>query len=64
MTAHLPRGRAPDRTPASPRHDPMGVGDELLRFCAKRGRIVAYRPLANVAWISTETGARGCGLGS
>jgi hypothetical protein len=44
-------------------HDPMELEDSMTKFCAKCGRILAYRAARNIPWISTVAESRGCDWG-
>jgi hypothetical protein len=59
----MERAREPTKTPGDHKHDPMEGPDAMTRFCAKCGRILAYRAVRNVPWISTEAENRGCDWG-
>ena len=59
----MERRREPNRTPPARTHNPMGLEDGMTKFCAKRGRILAYRAARNATWIATEAGTRGCDWG-
>jgi hypothetical protein len=59
----MERAREPTKMPGDHKHDAMEGPDGMTRFCAKCGRIRAYRAVRNVAWISTEAGNRGCDWG-
>jgi hypothetical protein len=59
----MDRSREPARTPAANIHAPMDLEDGMTKFCAKCGRILAYRAARNLPWISTESGKGGCDWG-
>jgi hypothetical protein len=57
------RNRAPVSTPVAKIHDPMELEDGMTKFCAKCGRILAYRAARNAPWISSGARSRGCDWG-
>ena len=64
MSGVIDRNREPNRSPADPQHDVMEDGGRFVKFCAKCGRIVAYRGMMNTPWFATEAGRRACDWGS
>jgi hypothetical protein len=59
----MDRAREPIKQPADNRHDAMEFSDGMARFCAKCGRVIAYRAFRNTPWFSTEAGNRSCDWG-
>jgi hypothetical protein len=63
MDLPMERRREPNKSGVAGVHDPMELEDGMTKFCAKCGRILAYRAARNIPWISTEAGNRGCDWG-